>query len=104
METGREQLLMELAERATKALEKLAEDPAIEISGGPPVCPNCGKVNPTILMTDNGGTGPLGDFVLKAHCMHCNSNFFGMVTGWTMFNTAEELTEVMEGAGNGTNG
>jgi hypothetical protein len=107
MEIGREYTakLFDLAERGTLALEKLAEEPTIEISGGPPECPHCGRLNPQVVILDNAGSGPLGDFVLHAHCGHCNGTFFGMVTGWTMFQNQQELNDAMEGAGeNGKNG
>lgn len=75
----------ELANRAVMALERLAganeeiirlanEEPIVE--NGPPVCPHCGKLNPSVTQLNAGGSGPLNDFQLvgETHC--CNRQVY----------------------------
>jgi hypothetical protein len=93
----------ELLVRGVNALEKLAVDPTVEISGAPPICPHCQTVNPKIAVRDNPGTGQMGDQVVHATCLHCNMTFFAMATGWVSFRDEGELIEAThEGRENGS--
>ena len=74
MNNGRLGRLEELLLRLTVATEKMASDPEIEIEGGPPICANCGKMNPIVeLSPQEGGRGPLAEIAIEATCTHCES-------------------------------
>jgi hypothetical protein len=85
----------ELAERATIALEALAQDPIIEIEAAPPICPHCGKMNPTITI-EEGGEGPLAEIFFAAKCGECNKGFFAVPVTWHMHTTLETIREEMK--------
>jgi len=98
----------EILERIAVSLEKLAEDPQIEIEAGPPMCPNCGKLNPQItIFQEDKAEGQLGEWILEAECHHCNSPIFGWVESWSLHRMREtliqELQERAEHGNHGTN-
>lgn len=71
---------------ASEELIRLAKDERdfgeqVENQPGPPFCPHCSKVNPTV-RTQAEGSGQLSDFVLVMQCAHCNNMFYGLVEGW----------------------
>jgi len=88
---GREQLL--LMERGVKALEKLAEDPVIQIEGGPPVCPHCNTLNPQVSVHENDGEGPLALFLLDPKCENCGKTFYAVPLEWAIFEAREEAEQ-----------
>jgi hypothetical protein len=55
----------------------------IENQPGPPFCPHCSRVNPSV-KTQAEGEGLLSDFVLVMQCAHCHSTFYGLADGWQM--------------------
>jgi len=68
-----------LLRRGVEALEKLAaeEEPMeIRLETKPPVCPHCDQINPTVRVEEISATGPLVEYVVQAHCTHCNQVFY----------------------------
>lgn len=90
-----ERRLEALLERGVAALENLAEDPEIMMETGPPVCPHCKKMNPNVRIHAVEGTGSLGEFVMQAHCLHCNNVFFGVPIQWDCLTDIREVREAI---------
>jgi hypothetical protein len=84
-----------LLERGIEAIERLAEDPVIQIETGPPLCPFCERVNPVIRVGESENTGALAEFVIRAHCQHCNNVFYGIPLHWSTVKTTEEVREII---------
>jgi hypothetical protein len=86
----------ELLERGVNALERLAEDPVIQIETGPPVCPFCDTMNPSVRVEESSSSGPLVEFVIQAHCLHCNQVFYAVPYQWVCTKTTEEAGEAIQ--------
>jgi hypothetical protein len=84
----------ELLERGVAAIERLAQDPVIEMQTGPPVCPHCGAMNPTVKVDDQAGEGLLGDFVIRAQCQ-CGEVFYAIPVQWDNVGSMEEAAQVI---------
>jgi len=93
---GREDELLGLAQRGVTALEKLAEDPVVQLETGPPVCPFCDKMNPDVRVAESEAQGPLAEFVIRAQCLSCNNLIFGVPLHWAMGKNIEEIRAVIE--------
>jgi len=87
--------LLGLAERAVDALERLAQDPVINVETLPPVCPHCHTMNPDVSVKESAGQGPLAEIVIKATCLTCNREFIAMPVQMEMSKTVQEATELM---------
>lgn len=87
--------LLELAKRATEALERLAQDPVFQMETMPPVCPHCEEMNPVVSVNDQAGQGLLAEFVIRATCLKCNSEFFMLPLQSECVKTASEMAEVI---------
>lgn len=83
-------------ERIAVGIEKLAEDPVINIESGPPVCPFCERMNPEIRVSESEARGPLGEFVVQAQCLGCNEIFFAIPQMWLTVKTSDEVSIEME--------
>jgi hypothetical protein len=71
--------------RIAEALEKLARDPEVEIEVGPPVCPACGKLNPTVRVPDQaGGQGPMSEILVSGVCMECGSPLYVVIESYSV--------------------
>jgi hypothetical protein len=66
------------------ALEKLATEPEIEIEAGPPLCPHCGKFDPSIQMHGGESSGRLSEFVLTGQCDNCHKTFYVVTESYSM--------------------
>lgn len=76
---------VELLERIADAIEKMASDPEIEIEGGPPICANCGMMNPEVIITaQEAGRGPLAEIAIEATCTHCGSLCIAVPESYSM--------------------
>lgn len=84
----------EMLERAVTALERLAQDPVIEIEAAPPACPHCGQFNPTVTV-EKDTDGPLGECVLQARCGSCGRGFFALPITWEMAISPDEVRQAM---------
>lgn len=72
-------------------MERLAEDPVVELETGPPVCPHCERVNPEIRVQEKETTGAMAEFLIRAHCQHCNNLFYGLPIHWLNFRDVDEV-------------
>jgi hypothetical protein len=52
---------------------------------GLPICPHCGTLNPEI--RNEGGSGSFAEFILLAHCGHCQNLFLAVAQGWDTYKT-----------------
>lgn len=83
--------------RIADALEKLAADPEVEIEVGPPVCPSCGKLNPTVALADQeGGQGPMAEIVVNGYCIHCGHAFYIVIESFSVHQTVVTAGEEIE--------
>lgn len=85
----------QLIERGVAALEKLAEDPQIEIEAGPPICPHCNTFNPEVATRDEEMSGPLHEFLLVVTCLNCHNRFYAIPLTWHCVKTHSEAEEEM---------
>jgi hypothetical protein len=84
--------LMDTLERIAAGIEKLAEEPVLEMEVAPPVCPHCGVFNPKISVADGmGGEGPLAEWFLEMTCQECGAQFYGAPVQWSMHRDTETL-------------
>jgi hypothetical protein len=82
-------------ERISKGIENIAEEPVLKMEFSPPACPHCKTLNPDVRTHDAGGEGDLQQYVVQAHCTHCNQVFFGLPFSWDCVKTAEEAQNVI---------
>jgi len=96
----------ELLRRGVTALEKLAEEPTIDIEVAPPLCPNCGITDPTVRVSEHEAQGKLAGFVIQCHCLNCNNVFYAIPSQFFCVKDVEEVRQFqLERAGtNGVNG
>ena len=84
-------------ERAVKALEHLAQDPVIEMEGGPPICPHCQKFNPKVKTEGQGAQGPLYQYAVAFLCMECGNDFYGVPIQWSLHQGVATLRAELQG-------
>jgi phage FluMu protein Com len=85
----------ELLERMAVALEALAQDPVIHVETLPPVCPHCETMNPLVRVEESAAQGKLAEFVIQAHCTHCNKVFYAMPVQWEAAKTTDEASMII---------
>jgi len=86
----------ELLERGVTALEKLAQDEIeLQVETKPPVCPHCGRMNPSVRIEINGD-GPLAQFFIAAHCLSCNNVFYVFPLQYETLRTVDEVRQFTE--------
>lgn len=101
-----------VGDRIATALEKLSEDPQVEIEAGPPICPNCGKFDPEILLPNQeAARGRMSELIVDCACAACGSPIYIITESYsvhrsrtTAVNEIQERTEIgffKEGAGDG---
>lgn len=100
----------EILERIAAGIEKLGEDPVIQMETAPPVCPKCEKINPVIRVEESGGVGLMAEFVIRAKCEHCGTVFYALPLQWDITERLTEMNQMVQarreigGYGNGNNG
>jgi hypothetical protein len=78
---------LELFERGVTALEKMVEEPSIEIQWepGPPICPSCGTFNPSVtLPPGEAQTGNLGEMFIEVRCGACGNTVYIVIDSYSM--------------------
>jgi len=85
----------QLLERGVEAVERLAQDPVLEIEAAPPMCPHCGNFNPIVIVTE-GSDGPLSECVLYCQCQNCNQAFYAMPVTWHMHQEMQTVREELK--------
>jgi len=93
--------LVRALERSAKANEELLdiakqETVQMEAEAGPPVCPNCGVVNPTVYSSEQAGSGPLAESVYQFEMHCCNASVWAIPEGWVFARTAAEAAEAID--------
>ena len=94
-------------ERIARAVEKgvelnekmlaLATEEPMTIEPGPPVCPFCGMLNPTVHSQERAGSGPMAEMVLILICGNCDMSFVAVPDGWTNVASPIEAQAILEG-------
>jgi hypothetical protein len=83
--------------RIAEAVEKLAAEPEVEIEVGPPVCPSCGKINPTVeLPNQEGGQGPMAEIIVNGFCTHCGRSFYIVIESFSVHQSVTTAGEEIE--------
>lgn len=94
MENEDKESLLEIAKRGIDAvdrlssgIEKLLEEPMVEIDPAPPSCPHCKDINPMIRVepSDQAISGQIAEFVLIATCGKCKKELYGICNSWVIF-------------------
>lgn len=71
--------------RIAEALEKLVNEPLVEIKTPPPQCPHCGEINPDVnIYQIPEGAGKISTFLIQAKCMHCNRDIYCLSLEWSL--------------------
>lgn len=65
-------------------MEKLANEPLIEITPAPPQCPHCSRINPEIQLDQSSGRGIISDYVLEATCANCGRPIYAISKEWVI--------------------
>jgi hypothetical protein len=91
-----ERTLHNFIERGVVALERMAEDPVVEMEAGPPVCPHCSAFNPEIAVREEEARGPISGYIVNARCLSCGQEFYAVPHTWRMFTQRAEVEEEME--------
>jgi hypothetical protein len=105
MEVGRDYrhqaAILDALNRIAKGVDRLAEDPVIQMEIGPPVCPHCGVFNPKVAYEDAAGEGPLYEFFMAFICQECDTPFAAVPVQWSMHTHKDSLEqEIRERAEN----
>lgn len=87
--------VMALLERGVEALEKLNEDPVIQVETKPPVCPHCERINPVVHTREDEGTGSMAEIVYRFECQHCKNPFYAIPLQWQVARTTVEAEMVL---------
>ena len=88
--------ITEVLERIAAGIERLAEDPVINVETAPPVCPHCETMNPNVSTEDTGGTGPMAEYAVRFTCQKCNRVFYALPIQWTCVPEISMLEQVLE--------
>ena len=84
-------------ERIADALEKLIEQPEIELEFGPPICASCGKFNPVIRIdAQDAQEGPMLEIVTVATCTHCNERLYVVHESFSVHCTLDTVRQEIE--------
>jgi hypothetical protein len=95
LDTEVTQRLFKLGDRIAGALEKLGEDPVIDVPVKPPVCPNCETMNPRVRVQESEASGPLFEFVILCECLSCHDPFYAIADGWICTGNIEQVKNMI---------
>jgi hypothetical protein len=97
-ENERDRRLEQMLDRIALGIEKLAADPEVEIEVGPPICPQCGKFNPEILLDPTeSARGPMSEVVVTGTCVHCNAYIYIVIESYSVHRSRHTaITEIQE--------
>ena len=85
--------LLEILERIATGVERLGEDPVVNMETSIPVCPHCNQNDPVVMVKESEGAGKLGEIVFQVKCGRCQENF--IIIPFQSF-YARTLEEAME--------
>lgn len=80
--------------RIADSLEKLVNEPLVQIESPPPQCPHCGKFNPEVQIDQSTAKGHIGEFVLECICGNCGKEIYGCVAVWDLQGTRTGAIQV----------
>lgn len=83
----------DLLQRGVTALERMAEDPIVNLEIGIPACPHCDTINPMVMVRESEAVGKLAEVVFQCTCQSCHEQFIGMPTQWFCARNVEEAQE-----------
>jgi hypothetical protein len=86
--------ILERLDRIAEGIEKLAEDPVVNVETGPPVCPHCETMNPIVRVKDAEANGKLGAFVIECVCLHCENRLWALPLMWRTAPSIEAANEI----------
>lgn len=86
--------------RNAKASEEIVaiakqEQVQFEVEAGPPVCPECGALNPTVYMREREGSGPVNEIVFEFEMHCCNTTVYAVPEGWQMTTLKDEASDII---------
>lgn len=89
---------MAVLNRIAVAVEKLGEEQQIEIEAGPPVCPTCGKLDPQVVLSEQGAaSGPMSQIIVDGDCKECGSHLFIVIESYSVHQSRQTaITEIQE--------
>lgn len=84
--------------KANEALLAIAEKETMqfEVEAGPPICPHCGVINPTVYLEAEAGSGPVNEIVFKFEMHCCNNTVYAIPEGWAMAMSQEEAADIIK--------
>ena|SRR5215510_10428706 len=85
-----------LLERGVSALEKLAEDPLLNMEAGPPFCPHCKAHDPEVGIREAEARGPLSQYVVYAKCGSCDEEFYAAPYVWQIYPNRPDVEKELE--------
>lgn len=88
--------ILERLDRIADGIEKLGENPVIEMETAPPVCPNCERMNPIVRTEESGGVGLMAEFVIRFRCEHCTTIFYALPIQYQSTTSMTEITQMVE--------
>lgn len=83
-------------ERGVAALEKMADDPVIQVETKPPVCPRCNTINPKVRVQEAEEEGRLAEFIIQCHCLHCNQVFYALPLQFDVAASVSEASQLIQ--------
>lgn len=99
--------LIAAVERQAEATEQMLtiarEEQITMAEPGPPVCPHCGKLNPTVTQIgETSGSGELSEFVMQAETHCCNRSIYCVPIGWDTTTHVELALDILKMRKGGT--
>lgn len=85
-----------LLERIATGIERLAEEPVINMETTIPVCPHCNSHDPVVLVKESEGAGKLGEIVFQVRCGRCQNGFIIIPFQSFYAKTIQEATEFQQ--------
>lgn len=85
-----------IGRRIATSLEKLVDEPMVEVQSRPAQCPHCGMISPTVEISkqDDPLIGRLTNYIVEAKCTNCNQIFWALPANWTMFSDWDSVLEI----------
>lgn len=83
-------------ERLCTGVERLAEDPVVNMETTIPVCPHCNANDPVVLVKESEGAGKLGEIVFQVRCGRCQEGFIIIPFQSFYAKTIQEATEFQQ--------
>jgi hypothetical protein len=75
--------LVHFLTRIADGIDRLGQEPEIEIDWGPPKCPHCNAFDPQVEIEEQDGSGPLSEYYLEPTCGACRKKFFIVIQGYS---------------------